>query len=62
MEQMLLWKEPLTDEVLMRKELHDLKEKQNNLRRGLFQRFDQLQKEVMALKEELIALRKERIN
>jgi len=62
MQQMLIWQEPLTDEVLMRKELLDLKDKQNNLRRGLFQRFDQLQKEVVALKEEVMVLRKERIN
>lgn len=60
MEQMLLWNEPLTDEILMRQQISDLKEKQNNLRRGIFQRYDQLQKELVALREEMVKLRESR--
>lgn len=41
----------MTEERLLREALSDLKDKQNNLRRGLFQRFDQLQKEVLELRE-----------
>lgn len=53
MQQMLLWEEPMTEERLLREALSDLKDKQNNLRRGLFQRFDQLHKEVIELREKV---------
>lgn len=53
MQQLLLWEEPMTEEKLIREALSDLKDKQNNLRRGLFQRFDQLQKEVVELREKV---------
>lgn len=53
MQQMLLWDEPMTEHKLLRDDLSALKDKQNNLRRGLFQRFDQLQKEVLDLREKM---------
>jgi hypothetical protein len=39
------------------KEVSDLKEKQNNLRRGLFQRYDIMKKELEFLKEELTQIK-----
>ena len=41
-------------------ELTDLKEKQNNLRRGLFQRYDIMKKEIESLKEQLELIKNER--
>ena len=55
----LLAEEPLTPENLIKQDVRDLKEKQNNLRRGLFKRFDELNKEVQKLRLELSCLKKE---
>lgn len=44
-------------EAAVLKELTDLKEKQNNLRRGLFQRYDKMQKEIECLKEEILQMK-----
>ena len=38
-------------------ELYDLKEKQNNIRRGLFSRHNNMKKELCALKEEVELLK-----
>lgn len=61
MMQQLSWltEEPLTSENLIRKDVRELQEKQNNLRRGLFQRYDELYKEVQELRGELSSMKKE---
>ena len=57
-QQLSLWETTDThSETLVWKEVTDLKEKQNNLRRGLFQRYDIMKKEIGALKEELTLLK-----
>ena len=55
--QLLLWNTGTAEESLILTELTDLKEKQNNLRRGLFQRYDMMQKELQLLKEEQAQLK-----
>jgi|BogFormECP03_OM2_1039629.scaffolds.fasta_scaffold00001_19 hypothetical protein len=55
-EQLTFWKDEITHEGMMWLELADLKTKQNNLRRGLFQRFDELQKELELLRNQLVLL------
>jgi hypothetical protein len=55
-EQMTFWKEPVTVESVIWMEMADLKSKQHNLRRGLFQRFDELQKEIEVLRTQVILL------
>lgn len=52
-EQLSLWNIPINSESLVLKEMTDLKEKQNNLRKGLFQRYDIMKKEIDSLKNEL---------
>jgi len=49
-----------TDKDFVLKEMTDLKEKQNNLRRGLFQRYDVIQKEIVLLKEQIEELKKQK--
>jgi hypothetical protein len=53
-EQLTFWQEPVTVESVIWSEMADLKSKQNNLRRGLFQRFDELQKEIDSIKSQLL--------
>lgn len=55
--QLTFWDGPLTEAKPIWLELYDLKEKQNNLRRGLFSRYDFVKKEVCELKEELANLK-----
>jgi len=56
-EQLSLWDLPSTDEKFLWLQLEDLREKQNNLRRGLFVRFDKLKTEIDILKEEMQAMK-----
>ncbi|NGX36902.1 MAG: hypothetical protein K1000chlam2_00047 [Chlamydiae bacterium] len=56
-EQLTFWDEPLTQETLMWKEIHTLKERQGCLRRGLFQRHDQLKKDLKDLKDTVSELK-----
>lgn len=58
--QLLLWNTGTAEESLILTELTDLKEKQNNLRRGLFQRYDIMKKEIESLKEQLELIKNER--
>lgn len=58
--QLLLWNTGTAEESLILTELTDLKEKQNNLRRGLFQRYDIMKKEIESLKEQIELLKNER--
>lgn len=55
-EQLTFWKKPITEENVIWNELADIKTKQNNLRRGLFQRFDEMQKEIELLREQIVLL------
>ena len=55
--QLTFWDGPLSEMKPIWVELYDLKEKQNNLRRGLFSRFDFMKKEMCELKEELANLK-----
>lgn len=60
-EQLTFLKEPISEQKFMWLELADLKTKQNNLRRGLFQRFEELQKEIDLLRNQvLMNLQKEK--
>jgi FtsZ-binding cell division protein ZapB len=54
--QLSFWDLPITKDKLMWMELNELKAKQNNLRRGLFGRFDELQKEVESLQRQIVFL------
>ena len=45
--------EDLSDESLIWKEISTLKERQNTLRKGLFQRYDNLMKELVIMKEKV---------
>lgn len=56
-EQILFWDEPLGNDNLLILQVIELKEKQNNLRRGLFQRYDNIQKEIADLKEQVATLK-----
>lgn len=58
--QLLLWNTGTAEESLILTELTDLKEKQNNLRRGLFQRYDIMQKEIILLKEQVEQLKNQK--
>lgn len=55
-EQLTFWEEPITEEKIIWMEIEDLKTKQNNLRRGLFGRFDELQKEIELLRNQILFL------
>lgn len=52
-EQLTFWDRPITEENIMWSELADLKTRQNNLRRGIFYRFDELEREVEFLRDQL---------
>lgn len=54
---MTFWDGPLENEKTVWTEIYDLKEKQNNIRRGLFSRYDFMKKELCSLKAELAELR-----
>ncbi len=51
MEQLRLFEEPVTVEILMKK-IDRLQSQQDNLRRGLFQRMEEINKIVKAMEEE----------
>ena len=55
-EQLTFWDQPLTEENIMWGELADLKTRQNNLRRGIFFRFDELEREVESLRNQILFL------
>ncbi|MBS4164406.1 Uncharacterized protein PRO82_001734 [Candidatus Protochlamydia amoebophila] len=44
---------PVEENILFWKEIHDLKETQNNLRCGFFQRYNIINKEIQLLKNRL---------
>jgi FtsZ-binding cell division protein ZapB len=54
--QLSFWDLPITQEKLVWIEIEEIKTKQNSLRRGLFGRFDELQKEVESLQRQLLFL------
>lgn len=56
-EQLLLWDKSFGPDNLLILQVIDLKEKQNNLRRGLFQRYDNMQKELADLREQVATLK-----
>ena len=56
MTQLTFWEQPVTQESVIWSEMADIKAKQNNLRRGLFQRFDELQKEIENLRAQLVLM------
>jgi hypothetical protein len=53
-QQLTFFEEPSTEQNAMWTEINDLKNKQNNMRRGLFQRFEELQKEVELLRNQIV--------
>ena len=55
-QQLTFWDHPLTEENIMWGELADLKTRQNNLRRGIFFRFDELEREVESLRNQILFL------
>lgn len=54
--QLTFWEMPFSEEQVIWAEMADLKTKQNNLRRGIFQRFDELQNEIENLRNQLVLL------
>lgn len=54
--QLTFWDKPITEDQIIWTEMADLKTRQNNLRRGIFQRFDELEKEVELLRDQLLFL------
>lgn len=55
-QQLTFWDQPHTEENIMWGELADLKTRQNNLRRGIFFRFDELEREVESLRNQILFL------
>lgn len=55
--QLEIWAVPYTEEQNVSYKVDELRQTVNNVRRGLFQRFHELQDKVMALEEEIIYLR-----
>jgi len=53
-QQLTFFEEPSTEQNAMWTEINDLKNKQNNMLRGLFQRFEELQKEVELLRNQIV--------
>lgn len=53
-EQLKFWDEPVNEQSMLWLEMADLKSKQHNLRRGLFQRFEDLQKEIDFLRNQIV--------
>jgi hypothetical protein len=56
-EQLLFWDMTLESDIDLGTEIQLLREKQENLRKGLFQRYSDLCKEVRDLKGEIILLK-----
>lgn len=59
-EQLTFWDLPATDDRFVWVELQDIREKQHNLRRGIFKRYDDLKNEIGQLKEEIEALKNQK--
>jgi hypothetical protein len=57
MKQLTLWDQPQTENAVIWQEVTELKLKQNHLRRGIFQRYDDLVEELANLRAEVIALK-----
>jgi hypothetical protein len=57
MEQLTLWEQPATEQTAIWQAVTELKMKQNHLRRGLFQRYDDLLEEIASLRAEVTALK-----
>lgn len=57
-QQLTFWDDPLTESQMVWEELNALREKQNSMRRGLFQRHDTLHQELQKLRDEVEFLRK----
>lgn len=57
MQQLTFWDDPLSPEKNIWMELYDLKEKQNNTRRGLFSRHEHMKKEIAQLRQEIEELK-----
>jgi hypothetical protein len=55
-QQLSLFNEPSTEQNAIWTEINDLKSKQNNIRRGLFQRFEELQNEVQLLRNQIVIM------
>jgi len=56
--QLEIWAVPYNDDQAVSFKVDELKQTVNNVRRGLFQRFHELQDKVMALEEEIVYLRR----
>lgn len=56
-EQMTFWDSPLSPEKNLWLEIYEIKEKHNNVRRGLFGRHEALKKEVAELKKQIEELK-----
>ncbi len=56
-EQLTFWDLPTTDHRFVWVELQDIRDKQHNMRRGLFKRYDELKNELETLKEELASMK-----
>ena len=57
--QLEIWAVPYNRQQAMAQEMDELKQKQNNLRRGLFFRFGEISKEVALLREEIADLKED---
>lgn len=55
-QQLTFFEEPSTEQNALWTEINDLKNKQNNIRRGLFQRFEELQREVELLRNQIVVI------
>jgi len=56
-EQLTFWDGPLLEAKSVWQEIYEIKEKQNNIRRGLFSRHEHMKTEVCSLKKELHEIR-----
>lgn len=55
--QLTFWEGSITGEQLLRNEVTLLKQQQNNLRKGLFHRYGELNHELIFLRSEIMALK-----
>ena len=60
-EQLTFWEAPHNENVAVWEELTTLKMKQNNLRRGMFQRYDDILDEIACLKAEIAQLKEHKL-
>ncbi len=57
MTQLTFWDEPINEQAAVWLAFNQLKMKQNNLRKGIFQRFDDLLEEISYLRAEIERLK-----